>query len=345
MLVKSRSRKIDVALALVTRAWNDLCRTNGLEARALPTVVTALKPHRDARKSGVYRLAGVGEGGASVIAKRCVPETARLERDVYERVLPAIGMPALRCYGCLGEADGEFSWLFLQDAGDGKLLDSDQDLAAAWLARPHADAATLVDVVPLPQRGAEHYREHLEFAMMILDELRTHRGAAGDQDAVALRALKQGMRTLETSWSAIATTCASSPRSLVHGDFVAKNIRRIATPTSDGIVALDWETAGWGPIAADLPQWIPRPPRKPHKPQRWSGTVGLDVYAAHARGAWDGRRRQDLERLAAVGTILRCVTGIRWGLEQVRAGGTVKSMERLRWFAEELPHAIAAVGC
>jgi aminoglycoside phosphotransferase (APT) family kinase protein len=210
------------------------------------------------------------------------------------------------------------------------------------LARLHHDSAQWVGIVPLPHRGAAHYREHLACGVALINAFLADTRAA-DDDAAVLRALQEGLDRVEARWAMVTEACASSPPTLVHGDFVAKNIRSVGTPTGRDVVVLDWETAGWGPIAADLPQWMPRPPRRPHKPQRWTGTVNLDVYAAHLDGAWDGRRRRDLDRLAAVGTVLRCVAGIRWGAEEIHAGGTVKSMERLRWFAEELPHAIAAL--
>ena len=72
---------------------------------------------RRKRKSCVYRLQGVGPGGAAVIAKRSQTTTANLERLIYEEVLAHLRVPALRCYGFLEEPEAGFSWLFLEDAG------------------------------------------------------------------------------------------------------------------------------------------------------------------------------------------------------------------------------------
>src|SRR2546426_8285305 len=47
-------------------------------------------------KSSVYRLTGVGPDGSSIIAKRGRAETARVERMIYEEVLPRLPVPALR---------------------------------------------------------------------------------------------------------------------------------------------------------------------------------------------------------------------------------------------------------
>src|SRR5688572_32303716 len=57
------------------------------------------------KKSAVYRLAGVGPRGAPVIAKRGVTCNATTEQVIYEKVLPRLPLPALRCYGSLEDAD------------------------------------------------------------------------------------------------------------------------------------------------------------------------------------------------------------------------------------------------
>jgi aminoglycoside phosphotransferase (APT) family kinase protein len=133
-----------------------------------------------------------------------------------------------------------------------------------------------------------------------------------------------------------------SPRTLVHGDFGAKNVRLRTTPAGTEVVVLDWETAGWGAIAVDIPQTPQRAPRKPGKLPRWRG-VSLDEYAANSSGAWDGVRRRDLAQLAAVGTVFRYVSSIHWAAEQVRSGGTFKPMARLRLYAEEFTPVVAAL--
>src|SRR5207245_6977253 len=69
------------------------------------------------KKSAVYRMAGVGPTAAAVIAKRCRTTTAIVERLIYEAALSRLSLPALGCYGFVPEPDGEFCWLFLEDAG------------------------------------------------------------------------------------------------------------------------------------------------------------------------------------------------------------------------------------
>src|SRR5881628_3707383 len=69
------------------------------------------------KKSAVYRMNCVDPTGAAVIAKRCRTTTASVERLIYEAVLSRLSFPALGYYGFVPEPEGEFCWLFLEDAG------------------------------------------------------------------------------------------------------------------------------------------------------------------------------------------------------------------------------------
>src|SRR5215204_3551004 len=232
--------KPDLAIGLVTRAWHDLCMSVGRSVTT-PTAVVPIKSQRVGRKSGVYRLEGVGEGQTAVIAKRCALSTATVERVVYERVLPRVGVTQLRYYGCLLEPAGGFGWLFLEDAGQSKLSAMDGALAAQWLAQLHAEAAALVQEVSLPERGPAHYLEHLrsgrEIVCMSLEEL-----ALSEQERRQLQAFQRVADQLEGRWESICGICAAAPRTLVHGDLSGKNLRLRRTEAGAQMVALDWET-------------------------------------------------------------------------------------------------------
>ena len=67
-------------------------------------------------KSTVYRLVGAGPRGASVIAKRSLADTARVERIIHQEFMSQFHLPSLRYYGFLEESDGEYCWLFLENA-------------------------------------------------------------------------------------------------------------------------------------------------------------------------------------------------------------------------------------
>jgi aminoglycoside phosphotransferase (APT) family kinase protein len=344
----AKTKKVDVAFGMATQAWRDVCRSAGREPTA-PAAVVPLKCQRPGRKSGAYRLHGAGEDGSAVIAKRCTRATARVEREVYERLLPRIDVPALRYYGYLEEPDGDFCWLFLEDAGEDKLVEADRELAARWLARLHAGAAALADRSSLPDCGPDCYLAHLRIGREIIGDV-LPRLAPSDDQRNALERLQRDLQELESRWESVCTACERAPRTLVHGDFARKNLRVRATPAGRDLVALDWETAGWGPPAADLPcapirDRSKRPPGTTDRPRNWDGTVSLEEYAACSGGQWDGPRRRDLERLARVGTVFRVVASVRWAAEQTMAGGAPRGVQRLCWYAGLLPRALADLEC
>jgi hypothetical protein len=314
-----------------------------------PTAVVALKPQRAGRKSGAYRLEGVGEGGSAIVAKRCTHSTGAVERHVYERLLPRIDLPALRYYGYLEEPDGAFCWLFLEDGGDAKLVEMDREFAARWLARLHTGALELGNEVALPDCGPDCYLSHLRIGRELIGEVLA-RLAPTDDERQSLQGLRRVFEELESDWAPIRSACDAAPRTLVHGDFARKNLRVRTTPGGRELLALDWETAGWGPPAADLPHSPTRDRRRRRpatadRPRSWDGTVSLEEYAACSGGQWDGRRRHDLERLARVGTVFRVLAGVRWAAEQARGGGAPRGVQRLCWYAQLLPDAIAELNC
>src|SRR6266498_961643 len=242
----SRPPKADVAIGLVRQAWRDGCLANG-RIPISPTAVVALKPQRAGRKSGAYRLEGVGEGGSAIVAKRCTRTTGAVERQVYERLLPRIDVPALRYYGYLEEPDGAFCRLFLEEGGDAMLVETDREFAARWLARLHTGATVLGNEVALPDCGPDCYLSHLRIGRELIGEV-LPRLAPADDERQALQGLCCILEELESDWGPIRLACDAAPRTLVHGDFARKNLRVRITPGGRELLALDWETAGWGPL-------------------------------------------------------------------------------------------------
>jgi thiamine kinase-like enzyme len=344
-----KSPKVDVAIHRVGGAWRDLCDRSAYLRLAPPVTVTAIKPQRPDAKSGIYRLERAGPSGSNVIAKRCTRPTALIERQVYERVLPRLSVPAPDYYGSLDEPGQPFVWLFLEDAGNTKMAQADADLAAEWLAHLHADAAALATEVELPDRGPNHYLAELRTAdAMFATFLREDR--TPDDVRRALHILRRLIPGVTARWDAMRSVCACFPRTLVHGDFARQNIRLRLTTSRTQLLALDWETAGWGSPAADIPHWPtrfkrPRAAVPGGKPPSWNGAVPLGPYADRLGIPRGGTRGRDLERLARVGTIFRTIAAIRWAADEIQGGGMSKGGERLCWFAEFLPRALAEVDC
>jgi aminoglycoside phosphotransferase (APT) family kinase protein len=257
-------------------------------------------------KSAVYRLLGLGPNGSAVIAKRCPSRTAVIERRIYEELLPLLPVPTLRCYGFVEDTDGDYCWLFLEDAEDAggqmysPLNPEHRALAGRWLATLHTALAQLGPANGLPDRGVSHY----------LALLRACRGKALQHldnpvlpadDVAVLQTIASYCDVLEAHWSEMAEICDCLPPSLVHGDFVIKNVRVRATSSGLVLLPFDWEYSGWGVPATDVAQFV-------------GGTVSPDLAAYHSVversvGGLDGR---DMQRLAECGAFFRWLDDISW---------------------------------
>src|SRR5439155_26271989 len=122
--------------------------------------------------------------GAAVIAKRSRYVTGRVERVIYEEVLPRIPVPSLGFYGYVRDPDQDFSWLFLEDArGEpySRLNVAHRVLAGRWLGEMHLAASAELSE-KLPDRGPGHYFHLLQDSKSGLDLL--SRTALADEDAM-----------------------------------------------------------------------------------------------------------------------------------------------------------------
>src|ERR1041384_3443324 len=211
-------------------------------------------------KSTVYRLVGAGPRGASVIAKRSLADTARVERIIHQEFMSQFHLPSLRYYGFLEESDGEYCWLFLENAAGeaySPLSAEHRVLAANWLAALHTAALNTNLNTRLPSREPSDYldlltkarttfQQHLSNPVMLDNDLRT------------LDSLISHCDIIESHWSELEEACDRMPRALVHGDFVIKNVSVQQKKSGPALLAFDWELAGWGVPATDLAQFTGR---------------------------------------------------------------------------------------
>lgn len=289
------------------RAWREL----GAGSRGR-VAVELRKRHK---KSSVYRLVGAGLRGATVIAKQCPPETAAVERVVYEEILPKLDLGAVRCYGCVPERDGR-CWLFLEDAGEGRISfhdTADRRLVASWFARLHVAAAGLPALERLPDRGPAHYAAQvqagrLELAKETGDRLTTeHRRA--------LRELASLYERLTAEWERVAAFGASLPPTLIHRDLRRGNVR-----TRGGrVLVLDWEMAGRGVVAVDVVR------------------VDVRAYLDAVRTVW-ALDRETARRLRGLGGIFCNLDAVEWiSVQLLQPWGRVDLMQL---YAERLAEAM-----
>lgn len=338
VLVASESSGAPAAIA-----WQQMSVSAGRAMRA-PEAARRIKPKRLHRfhKSEIYRLDGIGHAQSAVIAKKCLKTSAPVERMMYEQVLPHLPMPSLAYYGYLEDSDENWCWIFMGDAGDHKPEETDRVLVADWLAKFHRSAARQARLVNLPDRGPNYYFRELQDARGdVAAAIRTHRLAA--RDAEALKSLAPCLKQLELRWHEVCRPCYSVPWTVVHGDFVNKNVRIVDAAKGEQVVVLDWETAGWGPPAADLSRWPDHSAAFGAETPIGEPVVekAIAVYLdAWSRSPFEFTRAM-FDRLSSVGAIFRMVSSLRWACEQLRYGGS-KGSVLVQMYAECLPQAIEA---
>ncbi len=283
------------------RAWKRL-RPNAPE----PERVEVLK-FKNAKKSIVYRLSGGGPGGTPVIAKRCQEHMARAERFIYEQVLPVIWRrPALEYYGCLIEPDERYCWLFLEEAQGEPYSPLDKNhraLAGRWLAEMHQADLPAEIRDGLPSHEPAYYLQSLRDCRRILRDHLTHNPALPKDAAALFNRMARTFDVLESQWSNVEKLCGAMPWTLVHGDFVTKNMRVKDGAFGPELLVFDWELAGWGVPATDLAQFVHRGPRP-----------DLNAYWSSLKRAHLGLNFGDIQGVAACGNIFRLVEELRWSM-------------------------------
>lgn len=275
------------------RAWRDLGHQ-----RVKPLYIEVLKK-KNKKKCFTYRLAGVGPGKCPVIAKRCPPDRAVLERTVYEEVLPQLSVKTARYYGSIQDADG-FSWMFLEDVGDQRyspLSSEHRALAAKWLGVMHTSGESIDLSSSLPDRGLEYYQKYLRLLGEAIPRIRTLSTLNARSHAVLNRIFAL-CQDLDEQWRNIRSFCETLPRTFVHGDCVVKNAHVRLTRHGPAFAPFDWGGAGWGLPATDLGQLgLPyhSVPKNDPDYQTYAETVGEQ---------WPRLDVETVRRLAYLGQIL-----------------------------------------
>jgi hypothetical protein len=286
------------------QAWSRLT-----PSRVEPGHVAVLK--RKA-KGSVYRLAGVGAGGCDVIAKRAHVDKARVERFVYEQVLPKLPAPPLDYYGSVPDEDPCFAWLFLEDCRGEPYSPHREEhraVAAHWLGQLHTAAACIGPTPDVPDRGLEHQRGHLEAIGASLPPLRglasVQRHGRGVLDRIECLC-----QHLASTWSELEELGARAPRTVGHGDCLPKNFHIRADGEGLRAAPFDWGGAGLGPAATDLGQ-LALPRVRPQDPEPDHAT-----YRDTVRECWPDLDLESVRRLANLGQIFWALKVIRRGLEE-----------------------------
>ena len=321
----------DALLARAVDAWRAL-RPGGAE----PARVDLLKGRKE--RKIVCRLHDAGPAGASVIAKRCRLATGLAEQAAYDRVLPALPVTALRCHGLVEEPDGTHCWLFIEDAGDAHYSaanDAHRRLAGRWLGALHAAAPAAV-AAALPERGPRHYLECLRRTQAAIEQSRDN-PALGPAHHAVLDALVARLARLEGRWRAVEERCAAMPETVVHGDFVPKNLRVRRDAGGLTLLCFDWGGSGRGPAAVDLAQ-------APPSVRRFSADVDLEAYLRVVRPRWPHADLATVRGWASIGSVFRTLGALAWASRSLSSGWVDERVAEMRVAAAILARADGAIG-
>src|SRR5262245_61193221 len=174
----------DVTGHPAVRAW----------ARLRPGAPAGVVRLQKKAKGVVYRLEGAGPGDSAIIAKHGSPERIHRESAVYEQVLPALPVLAVRCHGFVEDPGGQGCWLFLEDAGGEKYSPSSalhRALAGRWLGLLHASGTRLAASRRKPDLGLPHYLDHLHSAHAALLRHLTNPALTGGDVGVLREVVRQ----------------------------------------------------------------------------------------------------------------------------------------------------------
>ncbi len=333
----SEKRRENLLAHPAVQAWRQLHPD-----RVVPDRITAakFKPNKTRPNLTVYRLEGVGIDGAAVIAKRCTREGGRIERTVYERILPHVPLAGPRYYGTVeGPPDEDVCWLLIGEIEGEKydMLRPDHRAAAArWLGILHTEARSAADQAGLPDGGASRYRDQMR-ATRDLVRAQVDNTAFSAEDVAFLDVLVARFNELDEDWDRFARACTGLPPTLIHGDFNAKNLRVQASPQGAQVGAFDWEDAGWAIPAIDLAQAV-------NPSCRIAASPDLATYHAVVRERWPNCDATDIERLATCGSVWRALAVMSWDGQHLARPWADAFLPNLRMYEAELTHALDRLG-
>jgi len=297
----------------------------------------------EGRKSCVYQLVGVGPSGTAVIAKRCKAGEAQVEQTIYEEILPHLPISSLTFYGVVDEPETKFRWFFLEDAEGEELtysIEGHRRLATCWLGQMHVFAEGVPAVSRLPDRGPQHYLNHLHFfRQKIQDNLNDP--ALDSEDVAVLESILLQAHILESKWFRVVELCGRYPRTLVHCDFACKNLRVRSSTSGIDLVAFDWEMAGYGIPAPDIAEVSGRGVPRRHGPND-SPDSALTDYWRVVQEWWPGLDLPAVKKLAELGAVFRALVAISWESESVGRGWW--PIPELRGYQADLAVALQHLG-
>jgi hypothetical protein len=277
-------------------------------------------------KSTCYRLVGAGPEGDSIVAKRAPTSSLRTEHIIHSDILSRLPIRTLRFYGYVESHGDASSWLFLEDAGGIEYDDtraSHRNLAAQWLGTVHAATSVLGLDGVLPDRGPHYYLKKLAVARCRLLESRRDDRMKQEQ---CLPALASRFDALQRAWGRIDMFCRALSKTLVHGDFTAKNVRVRQDGDAEVLFVMDWDVAGWAVPASDL------------------AALDLAAYASLQTQSPLPTDQHTLSALAGIGRIFRLILWIEATSSALTSEWIERPLAKLRTYEELVARETTVLG-
>jgi thiamine kinase-like enzyme len=308
-------------------AWRQLEQGNTVPDR-IEMLKGELNSNPQKNKGLVCLLVGVGLNGSSVVGKRSNRHNGLKENFVYKHILPFLPYSPLDYYGIVEEEDSEYVWLFLEYAGNTKyssILKEHRLLATKWLAQMHISANKIESANHLPSKGAKYYKYHLRSGREGIREILRNSSILASEIS-ALRAIINHCDLLERNWTRIEEISVKLPNTLVHGDFVKKNLRIRNHQSEMILLPFDWEDAGWGSPATDIMH------------------IETESYWCLVRDFWSSITQLMIKQSAIIGQIFWSIDAINWELPRLQFGWKERSIRNMRIYDDWLVNAIQLLG-
>src|SRR3989441_948848 len=187
-----------------------------------------------------------------------------------------------------------------------------------------------------PDAGPGRYRKQMYTARDLFRNHLDHPAFTAD-DLAFLDGLLARFDQLDEHWDRLEQVATGLPRTLLHGDFNGKNLRVQASPAGPQIAAFDWTDAGRGVPTADLAQVV-------FATIGFSASPDLATYLSVVRERWPDCDPEDVERLAACGTVFRDLAAIDWDSQHFFPDWANWFVPNLKLYDAELVHALDRLG-
>ena len=269
--------------------------------------------------------------GSAVIGKLSSHHKATLEARIYRELLAPSNISelnAVQFFGLVNDFDPIRGWIFLGDTGGEPFSPADPGdrlLASRWIGTLHRGLGRgMRPPSDLRDGGLDRSAERILRSLDRLLELSRLQDLTVE-DRGFLGRLQRDLDSVRASWPALEKAAGAIPHTLVHGDFVAKNMRVIAREGTRTLAVFDWSSAGWGSPVADLVN------------------LDLDQYLI-GLGDMAGTMGQEELRVAQeAGKVLRYISAIHWTLPSLRFPDRRKPMTNLVQFQAGLRRALSVV--